>query len=94
MSEVLSCAGQAVDAARAGGGPQCIVCYTYRLAPHSKGDDNRSPDELRAAWARDPLKAARAAVSDDAAADAIERKAEGRVRSARLRALAAAGAKD
>jgi TPP-dependent pyruvate/acetoin dehydrogenase alpha subunit len=94
VSEVLSCAGQAVDAARAGGGPQCIVCYTYRLAPHSKGDDNRSPDELRAAWARDPLKAARAAVSDDAAADAIERKAEGRVRSARLRALAAAGAKD
>ncbi|PYQ95023.1 MAG: pyruvate dehydrogenase [Acidobacteria bacterium] len=86
VSDVLGCASRAIDAARAGGGPQCVVCYTYRLAPHSKGDDNRSPDELGAAWARDPMKAARAAVSDDAAADAIEREAEERVRAARLRA--------
>jgi TPP-dependent pyruvate/acetoin dehydrogenase alpha subunit len=86
VSEVLGCASRAIDAARAGRGPQCVVCYTYRLAPHSKGDDNRSSEELAAAWARDPLKAARVAVSDDAAADAIERQAEERVRSARLRA--------
>ena len=88
VREVLGCAIRAVDAARAGGGPQCVVCYTYRLAPHSKGDDNRSSDELGAAWARDPLKAARVAVSDDAVADAIEREAEERVGSARLRVLA------
>ena len=92
VSEVLSCASQAVDAARAGGGPQCVVCYTYRLAPHSKGDDNRSSDELGAAWARDPLKAARAAVADDAMAEAIERQAEERVLAARVRALVPASA--
>jgi acetoin:2,6-dichlorophenolindophenol oxidoreductase subunit alpha len=86
VSEVLRGASRAVDAARAGGGPQCVVCYTYRLAPHSKGDDNRSSDEISAAWARDPLKAARASVADDAVADAIEREAEERVRSARFRA--------
>jgi TPP-dependent pyruvate/acetoin dehydrogenase alpha subunit len=91
VNEVLACAGRAVDAARAGGGPQCLVCYTYRLAPHSKGDDNRSPEELGAAWARDPLKAARTAVSDDAVADAIEREAEERVRSARVRAITPSG---
>ncbi len=90
---VLGCASRAVDAVRAGGGPQCLVCYTYRLAPHSKGDDNRSADELGAAWARDPLIAARAAVADAAAADAIEREAGDRVNAARLRALAPAGAK-
>lgn len=90
---VLACASRAVDAVRAGGGPQCLVCYTYRLAPHSKGDDHRSADEMSAAWARDPLIAARAAVADAAAADAIEREAGDRVNAARLRALAPAGAK-
>ena len=92
VGTVLGCASAAVDATRAGGGPHCIVCRTYRLAPHSKGDDNRAADELAAAWAKDPLKAARAAVVDAAAADAIEREVEARVRSARLNALGAAGA--
>jgi TPP-dependent pyruvate/acetoin dehydrogenase alpha subunit len=92
VGTVLGCASAAVDATRAGGGPRCIVCRTYRLAPHSKGDDNRAADELAAAWAKDPLRAARAAVVDAAAADAIEREVEARVRSARLNALGAAGA--
>jgi TPP-dependent pyruvate/acetoin dehydrogenase alpha subunit len=92
VGTVLGCASAAIDATRAGGGPRCIVCRTYRLAPHSKGDDNRSAEELAAAWAKDPLKAARAAVADEAVADAIERDVEARVRSARLNALGAAGA--
>jgi TPP-dependent pyruvate/acetoin dehydrogenase alpha subunit len=92
VREILDASSHAVDAARAGGGPQCLVCYTYRLAPHSKGDDNRSADELAAAWSRDPLKGARAAVADEAAADAIEREAGERVGRARARALAAVSA--
>ena len=92
VSGVLRAASQAVDAARDGGGPQCLVCHTYRLAPHSKGDDSRSVDELRAAWERDPLKAARADVSDEKVAAALEREAGERVGSARLRALNFAGA--
>lgn len=89
VTTVLACAGAAVDAARAGGGPQCLVCRTYRLAPHSKGDDNRPSQELAAAWERDPLKAARAAILDEVAADAIDQAIDARVRDARTRALAA-----
>jgi TPP-dependent pyruvate/acetoin dehydrogenase alpha subunit len=87
LTEVLGCASRAVDAARAGAGPQCLVCYTYRLAPHSKGDDDRPSEELTTAWARDPLKAARTAVADDKVTVALEGMAEERVRIARLRAL-------
>jgi TPP-dependent pyruvate/acetoin dehydrogenase alpha subunit len=90
VSTVLAGASAAVDATRAGDGPQCLVCRTYRLAPHSKGDDNRPPEELAAAWARDPLKAARAAMLDEVAADAIDQQAGALVREARARALAAA----
>jgi acetoin:2,6-dichlorophenolindophenol oxidoreductase subunit alpha len=36
--------------------PQLLALQTYRLAPHSKGDDNRDPQELEAHWAADPLK--------------------------------------
>lgn len=36
--------------------PQMLCLQTYRLAPHSKGDDNRDPHELAAAWAADPLR--------------------------------------
>jgi len=86
---VLDCASLAIDAARTGGGPQCLVCRTYRLAPHSKGDDNRPPEELAAAWQRDPLKAARAAILDEAAADAIDQAIDAHVREARTGALAA-----
>jgi len=36
--------------------PQLLALETYRLAPHSKGDDNRDPQELAAHWEADPLK--------------------------------------
>src|SRR5205807_9150753 len=29
---------------------------TYRLGPHSKGDDNREAQEIAAAWQKDPLR--------------------------------------
>jgi len=67
-SDVRAAAARAIDAARAGAGPRCLVCYTYRLGPHSKGDDHRSKEQLREAWERDPLKAARALVSGSEAA--------------------------
>ena len=90
VSKVLTATSAAVDAARAGGGPQCLICYTYRLAPHSKGDDDRPADEIRAAWERDPLKAARASVSDEALAASLEGQAEEQIRFARQRAIAPA----
>jgi len=81
-------AASAIDAARAGGGPQALVCYTYRLGPHSKGDDTRSATELKAAWERDPLIAARAEAG--AAADAIDHRVAARIADARQSALEAA----
>ncbi|MFB7719009.1 thiamine pyrophosphate-dependent dehydrogenase E1 component subunit alpha [Nocardia sp. NPDC056100] len=42
-----------VDAVRGGGGPAVVEFDTFRLGPHSKGDDTRSPSELEALLARD-----------------------------------------
>lgn len=81
-------AAKAIAAARGGSGPQCVVCYTYRLGPHSKGDDTRSESELREAWSRDPVKAARA-VLDETTAAAIEQRVGAEILAARTRALEA-----
>jgi TPP-dependent pyruvate/acetoin dehydrogenase alpha subunit len=91
VEAILTSARSAVEAVRARPGPRCLVCSTYRLAPHSKGDDHRPLDELEAAWSRDPLKAARAGLRDDALAARIERDAERLVGLARQRAISQAG---
>jgi pyruvate dehydrogenase E1 component alpha subunit len=49
---------EAVDRARAGGGPSFIECFTYRMGPHSSSDDpTRYRDEkVYEAWRkRDPI---------------------------------------
>jgi pyruvate dehydrogenase E1 component alpha subunit len=49
---------EAVDRARAGGGPSFIEAVTYRLGDHTTADDARryrDPEELEAWKARDPL---------------------------------------
>ena len=40
---------------RSNGSPHFLALHTYRLAPHSKGDDTRSAAELAEYRARDPL---------------------------------------
>jgi TPP-dependent pyruvate/acetoin dehydrogenase alpha subunit len=92
VAEVLERASAAIDACRSGSGPQCLVCYTYRLAPHSKGDDTRAADELSAAWAKDPLKAARALAGGDPMVTSIEAAVDARVSAARSRAVGAGAA--
>jgi len=44
-----------VKAIRAGAGPHFLFCETYRLAPHSKGDDLRSPSEIATAAEHAPI---------------------------------------
>jgi TPP-dependent pyruvate/acetoin dehydrogenase alpha subunit len=73
VADILPLAAGALDSIRAGHGPRCLVCYTSRLGPHSKGDDTRSAAEMRTLWAADPLIAARAAVHDAAVVGAIDR---------------------
>jgi pyruvate dehydrogenase E1 component alpha subunit/2-oxoisovalerate dehydrogenase E1 component alpha subunit len=55
---VLAAAREAVERARAGGGPTFIECVTYRVGPHSSADDPtryRSAAEVEAWRARDPI---------------------------------------
>jgi 2-oxoisovalerate dehydrogenase E1 component len=55
VTEVYAAAVQAVAYVREHSAPYFLALPTYRLAPHSKGDDTRHSDELAAAWGRDPL---------------------------------------
>jgi 2-oxoisovalerate dehydrogenase E1 component len=45
----------AFDFVRSSGAPFCQIVHTYRLEPHSKGDDFRDPEEIKAWRTRDPL---------------------------------------
>ena len=60
-NDVLACyevTKAAVDKARSGGGPTLIEAKTYRYAPHTSDDDDRtyrSKDEVKRARALDPV---------------------------------------
>lgn len=55
VEEVLDTAGPMIDAIRADGRPRTLVIHTYRLAPHSKGDDHRDPEEIEKRRELDPI---------------------------------------
>lgn len=48
-------ASELIQEMRAGGGPRLLLLHTYRLGPHSKGDDFRDPDEIRMKKSSEPL---------------------------------------
>jgi pyruvate dehydrogenase E1 component alpha subunit len=55
---VYAAVKNAVDKARAGGGPSFLECVTYRIGAHSTSDDAsryRSQDEVEAWMRKDPL---------------------------------------
>ena len=49
-------AGQVLERVRASQSPECLILHTYRLSPHSKGDDFRDPTEIERWRENDPLK--------------------------------------
>lgn len=67
-----------VDGIRRGGRPFFQVLDTFRLAAHSKGDDDRHPDLIANARREDPLAHLRAALDDERAA-AIDAAVQARV---------------
>lgn len=73
--EVDAAAAEAVALCRASCGPGVLVIHTYRLCHHSKNDDNRPIEEVRARWACDPLAVHGIRVAPDDRA-AIEREVE------------------
>jgi TPP-dependent pyruvate/acetoin dehydrogenase alpha subunit len=50
---------------RSGQGPGVLYTKTYRLAPHSKGDDIRDKAEVADAWTREPIARARAKLNPE-----------------------------
>ena len=59
--------GEAVERARAGGGPSLVETLTYRLSDHTTADDAtryRPDEEVSAAWPNDPLARVRAYIGD------------------------------
>jgi acetoin:2,6-dichlorophenolindophenol oxidoreductase subunit alpha len=55
VERIYATAKEIVEATRAAQKPYFFVLDTYRLGPHSKGDDTRSPEELNPHWKNDPL---------------------------------------
>ncbi len=56
---VYEAAEAMIERIRSGDGPGVLYCTTYRLAPHSKGDDIREKSEIADAWTREPMVRAR-----------------------------------
>src|SRR5690606_7667919 len=84
---VHAAACRAVDLVPSSSRPFFLTLHTNRLAPHSKGDATRSPEELALQWARDPL--AKLAVSlDEPRRAAIDAAIETRIQAAVEKALA------
>lgn len=58
IAALLSVLSEAVESARAGGGPRLVEAHTYRMQAHTNADDAtryRSDDEVESWRARDPL---------------------------------------
>ena len=66
VTVVHEAAGELIAKVRSESRPACLIINTYRLAPHSKGDDFRDPREIEEWHGRDPLLIAAGRVSDDA----------------------------
>lgn len=72
VAAVLAVLGEAVDRARAGGGPSLIEAHTYRMQAHTNADDDtryREREEVQAWIARDPLTRLRAYLTAEGALD-------------------------
>ncbi len=98
-NDVLACyrvTREALERARAGGGPTLIEAMTYRMGPHSTADDPtryRDPAELARFEALDPIERYRrfllaSGLADPAFVKACEKEAEERVAEVRRAVVA------
>lgn len=62
--EIHAIASELIDYVRSKSRPAWFHINTVRLGPHSKGDDTRSIEEIKAARVRDPIKLYRTRVPD------------------------------
>jgi 2-oxoisovalerate dehydrogenase E1 component len=88
---LLELAADCVGQVRRESGPAFLQVDTYRLMAHSKGDDDRDPDELASYWSRDPLKIY---FEENPEADAsVQERVKSRVNTAVAKAESASYAK-
>jgi len=76
VPELLEATARAVSSVRQGR-PFFLKLDTYRLMAHSKGDDDRDPEEVQGYWARDPLTLF--AADHPESAEAIEAEIKARI---------------
>lgn len=72
VAAALAVLTEAVDRARAGGGPSLVEAHTYRMQAHTNADDDtryREREEVQAWLARDPLLRLRAHLTATGALD-------------------------
>src|SRR3954447_12440059 len=72
---VYQAAGEAIERARAGGGPTLLECKTYRTRPHSEGMRDggyRTREEIDSWRARDPITMLRDGLLEDRIAEEPE----------------------
>lgn len=81
VEELIHLMHERVCYVRFGRRPFFQVVHTYRLAPHSKGDDDRDPEEVAGWRKRDPLEVIRKRL-DIEAAEAIEGRVRNRIDAA------------
>jgi 2-oxoisovalerate dehydrogenase E1 component len=55
FENLITVASDTVAEMRSSGRPALLRIDTYRLMAHSKGDDDRDTEEVKAYWAKDPL---------------------------------------
>ncbi len=76
--------------------PYCLILHTYRLGPHSKGDDNRDKKEIEVWQKQDPLRIAESRLDEETAkkirekADQMIAEAEGYAKGQKTDAFIAA----
>lgn len=78
VAALLAVLGEAVDRARAGGGPSLVEAHTYRMLAHTNADDDtryRDGDDVKAWVERDPLTRLRAHLKSRKALDAATEEA-------------------
>jgi 2-oxoisovalerate dehydrogenase E1 component len=72
---VYQAAGEAIERARAGGGPTLLECKTYRTRPHSEGMRDggyRTVEEINSWKARDPITMLRESLVQEGIAEGQE----------------------
>ena len=88
FNQLLEKAGEAVRDVREQSRPRALVIHTYRLSPHSKGDDTRPKEEVEAHRRFDPLQRALSDVPTEEV-QRIEEKVQARLDEAYRKAAQA-----